>query len=236
MSTNSAAQYIEENKQVYDNIADQFSSTRQYLWEDLKPLAQYVNPGDKVIDLACGNGRLYQLLKEKQVLYVGTDQSEGLIREAQHGAPEATFLVLPMISIPVEDGEADAVYCIASFHHLPDHATRKKTLKEIRRVLKPGGVFVMTNWNLENDWVAEKINEGKFTVDTQDPKHICIPWRTGDQKVWGWRHYWSFSPPELISLLDRNGFTVDECYYSNAKMGQRAGKSKGMNIVTIARV
>jgi cyclopropane fatty-acyl-phospholipid synthase-like methyltransferase len=44
---------------------------------------EYILPGQKVLDLGCGNGRLFKILKNKNVKYVGVDNSEKLLLEAQ---------------------------------------------------------------------------------------------------------------------------------------------------------
>ncbi|MBM4177706.1 hypothetical protein FJ208_02810, partial [Candidatus Gribaldobacteria bacterium] len=54
-----ALKLIDQNKQVYNKIAYDFSNTRNYLWQDILPLLDYSKKGDKVLDLGCGNGRLF---------------------------------------------------------------------------------------------------------------------------------------------------------------------------------
>lgn len=224
---------IDENRDVYDGIADQFSSTRDYLWEDLKPFAAYVSDGDSILDAGCGNGRLYQLFSKNQVHYLGTDQSTGLLEEARGRFPGVPFELAPLESQPCTDDSIDTIFCIAAFHHLPDDQKRGEALREFARILKPGGRLVMSNWNLHNDWVREKIASNKFRVHLSDDRHIEVPWRTGDQKVWGWRHYWSFTPDELKILLSAHGFSLEECYYTADNTG-KTDVHHGMNIVTIA--
>lgn len=230
---------IAHNKEVYNKIAKHFSDTRSYIWDDLIALADYINPGDRVLDLACGNGRLYQLIEkkstpEKPVTYLGVDFSEELLNKARENWAEAEFSLGTMTDIPCEDNEFDIIFCLAAFHHLPDNDSRKKAIAEMKRVLKPGGRLIMTNWNLYNDWVKEKIKEDKFEVDSIDSRHIKIPWRSGDKKLWGWRHYWSFTMQELQELFEMTGFIVQEQYFTADKTG-RTDIQKGMNIVTVCK-
>ena len=42
----------------------------------------------------------------------------------------------------------DAIFFIASFHHLEDGTSRKAVLEKVKNLLKPGGKLLMTNWNL----------------------------------------------------------------------------------------
>lgn len=226
---------IEENKRVYDAIADQFDSTRQYLWGDLKPLAEYAKDGDTILDLGCGNGRLYQLFTENNIVvtYVGQDQSEGLLSLAKKQFPDGQFVVSSMTQIPLSDKSVDVVYSIAAFHHLPDEASREACLQEIARVLRPGGTLVMSNWNLRNDYVQQKIADGKYEVSETDDTHVKIPWRTGDQTVHGWRHYYYISFEVLRTMLEPLGISVKKEYYTSEQQPLATGQD-GLNMITIA--
>ncbi|MBU1895621.1 class I SAM-dependent methyltransferase, partial [Patescibacteria group bacterium] len=155
------------------------------------------------------------------------------IAEAKKRSPNLNFLVAEMTQLPIEDNSFDVIYTVATFHHLSDDKMRIKALEEMKRVLKPGGKIIMTNWNLHNDWVKKKIKEGKFEIDSNDSRHIKIPWRTGDCKIWGWRNYWSFTMDELKELFETAGFEVEEQYFTADKTG-RTDIEKGMNVVTVA--
>ena len=43
--------------------------------------------------------------------------------------------------MPFQDNEADAVYCVSVLEHIPNP---ERTVKEVARILQPGGVFVLT--------------------------------------------------------------------------------------------
>ena len=62
MNEYKAKQILEQNHAVYNNIAEEFSRTRGFLWADLQPLKEYARDAQTVVDIGCGNGRLYQLL------------------------------------------------------------------------------------------------------------------------------------------------------------------------------
>lgn len=228
---------IEENKGVYDAIADQFDSTRQYLWGDLKPLAVYAKEGDTILDLGCGNGRLFQLFSDRDmsVTYIGQDQSKGLLALAKKQFSSGQFIVGSMTHIPLSDKSVDVIYSIAAFHHLPDDGSRQACLQEIARVLKPGGTLVMSNWNLRNEYVQQKIADGKYQLSKTDDTHVQIPWRTGDQMVHGWRHYYYISFDVLRSLLEPLGFSIKTEYYTSEKLPIATAR-EGLNMITIATI
>ena len=129
---------IEHNKRVYNKIATHFSNTRRTLWKDFVPLGKYTKEGNRVLDVGCGNGRLYHLFEKKQIQYVGIDQSRGLIAIArkkltpslprrQAGLPPPTrgrtkirFVLGEMTKLPFKKAEFDIGVCLAGFHQLPD--------------------------------------------------------------------------------------------------------------------
>lgn len=61
MKTETAQKILEKTKRDYEQLAEEFSNTRANLWFELQELAKYVKGGDKILDLGCGNGRLYEL-------------------------------------------------------------------------------------------------------------------------------------------------------------------------------
>ncbi len=224
------SQFVAQTREVYNAIAKQFSDTREYLWDDLKPLAQYVKNGDAVLDVGCGNGRLIQLFSGTHIVYTGLDQSEGLIRVATDKFPGASFVVGEMTELPFPDESFDAIYCIAVFHHLPTDDMRVQALNEMKRVLKPGGVIVMLNWNLEAAYAKNRIEDGKWSHG-EDHNHFVVPWRNGKGETLGERHYWSITQERMKRLCGLAGLTVEEKFY--VKRGKRTDRMTGDNMVSI---
>ncbi|MFH1193507.1 MAG: class I SAM-dependent methyltransferase [bacterium] len=164
MDEKTALQIIEQNKKSYNAIAEDFDVTRQTAWPEFEMLAPYIIEGTRILDIGCGNGRLYKFLSTSYKLqatsYSGIDQSEELIKIAKKNNPPLTpplikggnggvdFQVADVFNLPFKDGEFDIVAGIAFLHHIPSKELRAKVLKEIYRVLAPGGILFLTNWNL----------------------------------------------------------------------------------------
>ncbi len=225
--------YIDLNKETYNTIASQFSGTRDYLWEDLKMLEAYVKPNTTVVDIGCGNGRLYQLFAKCQCLYLGIDQSEELIKlaKSKFSKPngEAIFEIQEMTDLKLEQNHFDQTWLMASFHHLPDKETRLKSLKQIADSLKSGGEIIMLNWNMEGEWVQKKVAQGAYKKD--DKKGYLVPWRDGSKYNYGDRFYYGFSTSELKELAEKIDLTVKDQYY--IKRGERSDKQMGDNLISI---
>lgn len=234
--------YIQENKEAYNAIATPFSQSRTLRFGELVILLRYVHPYDTVVDVGCGTGRLYQLLAQNQALgeggqYIGVDQSTAQLDAAKKDFPDAIWEEGEMQTLPVEDAKADVVFCIATFHHLPDTQSRLAALKEMHRILKPGGKLIMSNWNFESDWVASKLagpdTPGIESKWERDGDHFFVPWMNPKRDILGTRHYWAISQEEHEALQTKAGFHFQEWFYTRRE--EKVDNVRlGMNIVTIA--
>jgi len=222
------AQYLlKKTIENYNLTAEDFSRTRRYVWPGFEPLTQYSESNDKVLDLGCGNGRLLDLLKAKKINYIGVDNSSALITLAQKRYPDADFRVGDALKLPFADNYFDKIYSIAVLHHIPSEELRLKFLEEAKRVLRPGGLLILTVWNLWQ-WRSFKYIL-KYTalkvlgLSKLDFKDVFVPWAKTRQ-----RYFHCFSQKELKNVVEGAGFNVK-------KMGilERPDK-KGNNIFIIA--
>jgi SAM-dependent methyltransferase len=60
----------------------------------------------------------------------------------EHAPGHVAFRLVDPRRVPLADAEADAVFCISVLEHIPDFVA---TVREIARVLRPGGLLVLTN-------------------------------------------------------------------------------------------
>ena len=223
--------FVLQNQRAYDEIASLFSSTRQYIWKDIKPLLRFAKDGDQILDVGCGNGRLYQLFTDLSIRFTGVDISSGLIDIAKKSYPESNFIVSDMRKLPLDEEQFDITYSIAAVHHLPPEGQRE-TLQEVAQVLKPGGLFVMTNWNFLGRWTKKRIEKGRYLVgDT--PDHIIANFISGDKKTNEARHYWNITPEQMKSMATEAGFEVVEQYYS--KNGEHSDTKEGDNLISVLK-
>lgn len=98
-----------------------------------------ISRGALVLDLGCGPGDGARLIASLGGVPVGLDYSEGMVRKAR-GEPQLVGRLLRGDAghLPFADASFDTVVCTNSFHHYPRHVA---ALREMRRVLKPGGVL-----------------------------------------------------------------------------------------------
>ena len=211
---------LEKTKENYNLIAKEFSATRREIWEELKFLFEDLKEGEKVLDLGCGNGRWYKVFKEKKVNYFGIDNSEELIEIAKENFPDAKFLVGDALNLPFPDNFFDKVYSIALLHHIPSEDFRIKVLEEAKRVLKSGGILILTCWKI-HQW-REIFALLKYTLlkligkSKLDFKDLFLPW--GKKML---RYYHFFTKRELENLLKKAGFEILESGVVKNKRGNR---------------
>lgn len=108
-----------------------------------------------LLDFGCGNGSLLKWLSKRiqsdfQLGLFGVDISSGMIREAKKAWGDqkavAQFDNLLQGKTSCESESFDIVIASSVFHHI-ERAQRSDVLKEILRVLKPGGYFLMIEHN-----------------------------------------------------------------------------------------
>ena len=216
-----ARKIMEDSAAGYEKIAEQFSRTRSFFWRELDFIKKEIREGDKVLDLGCGNGRLYEFLKDKKIDYTGVDSSERLLGLAKekHGKG-AKFVKGDALSLPFPDESFDKIISIAVLHHIPSKEARKKFLGEARRVLKKNGVLVLSVWNMRQRKYARLLIKHALL------KLIGLsPLDFGDVRL-GWnkekniRFVHAFGKRELKKLLEESGFSVKTLLLVRRKSGQ----------------
>ncbi|WP_240045358.1 class I SAM-dependent methyltransferase [Streptomyces sp. L-9-10] len=108
-----------------------------------------LRPGQRLIDLGCGTGGAgLWLSRALSVHLVGVDISPTAIALATRRTPafvppgQATFRVATIEATSLPDARADGIVCIDALGFAPD---RMGALREMRRVLRPGGRAVLTS-------------------------------------------------------------------------------------------
>lgn len=100
-------------------------------------LLDQLAPGSSVLEIGCGGGHMREPLKARGTRYIGTDISAVRVNDTlrAHGGPD---LLADAHFLPFADEQFDLVYSAAVVEHL---ACPQLAVQEVRRVLKPGGLF-----------------------------------------------------------------------------------------------
>ena len=123
----------------YDRLNRIFSLGMDISWRKQLVAAVARQKPTKILDLACGSGDVTTLLQEAlpQAQIVGLDFSRPLLTQAKdRGLPD--LAEADALKLPFADGSFDATTIAFGLRNFSD---RHAGLKEIARILKPGGVF-----------------------------------------------------------------------------------------------
>lgn len=102
------------------------------------------NQPRNIIDVGCGTGRLLRAasIRWPEAQLIGVDPAEQMVSQASRLNPNVTFKHSSAESLPFPDQSADIVLSSISFHHWTDQI---QGLREIARVLRPGGLFCLAD-------------------------------------------------------------------------------------------
>ncbi|MBI4235728.1 class I SAM-dependent methyltransferase [Candidatus Peregrinibacteria bacterium] len=216
MQVSTAQKLLKKVKEDYAQIAEEFDQTRRSDWKEFTSFLPYIKNGDKVYDIGCGNGRLYDFLsKNPKVKYTGFDNNKKLLKlaEKQHQKEEGTicqFKIGDLLKIPAPSNSADATFTIAALHHIPSVEMRKKAILELTRVTKKNGIVIISVWNLFQPKYKKYIWKSRLrkliSFGKYDSRDTLIPWRKSGVR----RYYYAFREPELTKLLSGIGLEILE--------------------------
>ncbi|MCC6298182.1 MAG: class I SAM-dependent methyltransferase [Anaerolineales bacterium] len=232
MDSATAARLIQLNKDFYTRFGDSFSATRHRIQPGARRVLDSLNGDESILDLGCGNGELVRELAKRRHrgTYLGADFSLPLLREAesQPEAFSARFVEVDLTKLSVNSKQLSVtdhwslITCFAVLHHIPSRELRLDLLKEVRKLLKPEGRFIHSNWQFLN---SEKLKariqpwEGvSISPSDVDAGDYLLDWRSGGADA-GLRYVHHFSESELGELADVAGFQVAETFSSDGETG-----------------
>lgn len=161
---------------VYDAIAPHFSATRFAKWPKVSSFLNNLQSGSIILDAGCGNGKYLGL--NPNCFFIGCDISGPLIQICSDRGHEV--LVADAVNLPYRSGYGDTAISIAVLHHLSTEHRRKKAIDELVRVVKIGGLVLITVWAVEqedksllNKWTPLSVS-GKYLEEWIGPGSQCV--------------------------------------------------------------
>lgn len=200
----------------YNKIALDFDLTRKKkLWPELERIATRVKDSDRVLDAGCGNGRLLETLVNKQINYLGFDNSRNLLERAQQNYPKREFIfgnILKKDEALV--GRFNYVFCIAVLAHIPSRELQQQALENLRSYLCSGGQVIISVWNLRQKFnyrmmICKNLILKLIGLYPLSPTDLVFPWKDKDGAK---RYYHAFSKRELEKIATKAGFKIMESY------------------------
>lgn len=105
--------------------------------------AARVTAGIRLLDAGCGAGLLALLARLRGAEVTAVDAAPGMVDIARQRLPGADLRVCDLESLPFEDASFDAVIGVNSVFYAADMTA---AMREIARVVRPGGLVVLTAW------------------------------------------------------------------------------------------
>lgn len=140
---------------------------------------------DRFLDVGCGVGVALEAAAAAGAEVAGVDPSPSMVSRAQRRVPQADVRVGSAEEIPFPDRHFTVVINVSSFHHWAD---RETGLKEILRVLAPGGRLLIFEGMLKEG----KDHHGLSPSDAQLLTNKLLELGYADTKIdtlkTGWRH------------------------------------------------
>lgn len=149
-------------KDVYNAIAEHFSHTRYKPWPLVEEFLNSLPGGSLVGDFGCGNGKYLNCGDRLQ--FIAADVSESFAAICRTRCPTAQVVVADAAAIPLASNSVDHAISIAVIHHFATAERRKAAIRELVRVVRPGGRVLVYVWALEQQ-------DGRF--EQQD---VFVPW------------------------------------------------------------
>ena len=131
----------------YDDITVWLSYGRDAAWKDVLVRMAAVQPGEFALDLACGTGDIAARLRDAGASVTGLDLTHRMLTiAARKPALRGIHWVCgDMLALPVPDASQRIVTAGYGLRNVPD---LRQSLREIRRVLAPGGRFLSLDFTL----------------------------------------------------------------------------------------
>ncbi|XP_046504582.1 probable tRNA methyltransferase 9B isoform X2 [Equus quagga] len=130
---------------VYESTAPYFSDLQSKAWPRVRQFLQEQKPGSLIADIGCGTGKYLKV--NSQVHTLGCDYCGPLVEIARSRGCEV--MVCDNLNLPFRDQGFDAIISIGVIHHFSTKQRRIRAIKEMARVLVPGGQLMIYVWAME---------------------------------------------------------------------------------------
>ena len=143
-------QDLDTIESAYDTLAKEyaeaFSGEHEKKPKDREILLRFLREiGDRrpVWDFGCGPGQTTQYLKDLGIEISGVDLSEKLLEQARTIHPEIHFQKGNILDLEFDDDSIAGVVAFYAIIHFTEEQV-ERALREVFRVLQPGGIFLFT--------------------------------------------------------------------------------------------
>ena len=137
----------EEIISLYDKVASSVAGIYegQNHIREIQRFVKGISQGGKILDLGCGSGKDVAIFNSLGFETVGVDGSKNMLREATRRHPDIKVTLGDVRKLEIPSNFFDGVWSWSVTTHLKGE-DKRRSLKEVYRVLKRGGTFAQTIW------------------------------------------------------------------------------------------
>jgi ubiquinone/menaquinone biosynthesis C-methylase UbiE len=227
----------------YDLIAPFYDIEHASFGEDVDMYRNYAEVcGGKILELACGSGRVLLPLAEDGFALTGVDTSGKMLELAQQRLEEAgvvdrcKLVQQDIANLQLEETFHLAFIALGSFGHISTRSEQQKTLTSIRRQLSRGGMCIIDISNTDARYLeglsGQMLHQGTWRKeDGSILTHFLSPASSVDRHLLELTHFYDqhrqgenvtrtavttylylFERSEMELLFEQAGFTVKDVY------------------------
>ncbi len=227
----------------YDPIAPFYDREHAQFDEDLDMYSNFAElAGGKILELACGSGRVMLPLAQQGYMVTGVDTSARMLALAQENIEQAglttrcTLVQQDMRDLHLNQKFRLAFIALGSFGHMTTRSDQKRTLASLRAHLSPGATCIIDVSNDDvrymEDMSGQLLHQGTWQMEDGDYfTHFVSPASDTRQHLLELTHFYEqypqgglvqrttvtttlylFERSEMELLLEQAGFTVKNVY------------------------
>ena len=193
------------------------SYSRAFTWYKLRNavynhFVDEARAGTRVLEVGCGAGANLQMINDlspltKEIEYYGIDISPKAIEAAndyknKSDMNNCLFEIGDAENLKYDDGYFDTVICTEVLEHL---LNPRKALREMYRVLKTGGLSIVTTPNASNLW--KLVGEKRLRDRIEKGVERTAPCQMRDNR---YGHISTMRSKELLSICRETGFRIEK--------------------------
>jgi len=156
---------------------------KETYYSELEKFEKLIPKGARILDAGCGIGTQTEYFSKRSFDIIGIDAAKDMLEKAKEFLPNCEFMQMDIRDLKFKE-EFDAILCLFVLYHL-EREDLSKALKEIKRVLKPGGIVLIA------------VGKGDGEVFGPDP------WAP-DKKMF----YILYKKDELVNKVKEEGFKI----------------------------
>jgi SAM-dependent methyltransferase len=161
-----------------DSIGERGDWGRQHVLDPVM-LARVANGRfGNALDVGCGEGRFCRMLKSAGVRATGIDPTPAMLEAARQRDPDGDYRLGNAESLEFGDASFDLVVSYITLVDIPDFRT---AIREMARVLRPGGSLLMANLT---GYISACADRGWVKDDTGNDLHFPVDNYLGEFPLW----------------------------------------------------